>query len=152
MDNLFYCGLDGMLLSPPLAQKFCVLDNCLKHIVQSKSIAIPWTLTQAHLWGGIDRSIRDSTVPTNVHCSWPQQRKGQCASHPVLYITLLLRGSRSTRGQQKTVASFLIHNPSDVVTRTRGVKEAFSTSWTQSPYSHSFYSWCWYMDGMFEFQ
>ena len=68
MFYFFISGLNKMPLPPPLAQKYCVLDSCLKHNCTVK-LNNPETLSQAHCWGGIDRLIRDGPAPTDTHYS-----------------------------------------------------------------------------------
>ena len=62
---------DGMPLPPPLALKCPVVDNCLNIKCTVKINIVPETFSQAHLWRGISRSMRDGLAPTNAHCSRP---------------------------------------------------------------------------------
>ena len=69
---------------------------CTAKLINSQSV-VPWTISQAHLWGGIDKLIRDGLPSTNAHSTWLQQRKGQCTSR-VYYIS---HCSCGTAGQQR---------------------------------------------------
>ena len=67
-------------------------------LINNKSV-VPWTLSQAHLWGSIDRLIRGfdqlSPIHTADDCSKEKDSVHLIQARVVLYIILLLWDSKS---------------------------------------------------------
>jgi len=106
----------------------------------------------AHLWKGFSMTEWDGPASMDAHCSRAQQRKRDCTSSKPEYSW-----TQSNCGEivvwpniyKKTIASFPMP---PVVAKTRGVKEACSTSLMRSPYSLFCCSWRRYSERMLDWQ